>query len=80
MRLRAFRSFGELDGKDRHAALALHRNPAVVQIHDLFDDGKPDAVALLRVGFVRLIEFVEKLGESPAIYSLTEKGKNFIID
>ena len=24
--------------------------------------------------------FVEKLGESPAIYSLTEKGQNFIID
>ena len=24
--------------------------------------------------------FVEKLGESPAIYSITEKGKNFIIE
>lgn len=24
--------------------------------------------------------FVEKLGESPAIYSITEKGKNFVID
>ena len=24
--------------------------------------------------------FVEKLGDSPAIYSITEKGKNFIIE
>lgn len=24
--------------------------------------------------------FVEKMGESPVIYSLTEKGKNFVID
>jgi DNA-binding MarR family transcriptional regulator len=24
--------------------------------------------------------FVDKMGESPAIYSITEKGKNFIID
>ena len=24
--------------------------------------------------------FVEKMGENPVIYSLTEKGKNFIID
>lgn len=24
--------------------------------------------------------FVDKMGESPVIYSLTEKGKNFIID
>ena len=24
--------------------------------------------------------FVEKMGESPVIYSITEKGKNFIIE
>ena len=24
--------------------------------------------------------FVEKMGENPAVYTLTEKGKNFIID
>ena len=24
--------------------------------------------------------FVEKLGTNPAIYSITEKGKNFVID
>ncbi len=24
--------------------------------------------------------FVEKMGESPVIYSITEKGKNFVID
>ena len=46
------------------SAAALHANLAAVQVDDPFNDGQTDAVTLSRMGFVRLIEFIEDIRQT----------------